>query len=412
MTAAAVDGAASLAPLAGLRVLDFAWIGAGALVTKALAELGAEVIRIESRARPDNLRQSPPFRPGETGLDGSGYFASRNPGKKSVALNMKHPQARSMAMKIAERSDVFASNFRTGVLERWGMSYDDVYQVNPRIVYLTMPMQGRDGPHRNYVGFGSTIAALAGLVHTTAVPGRPPVGTGTHYPDHVPNPGHALVALLAAIYHQQRTGEGQYVELSQLESTVNVVGHGIVHSSLGADVQASGNRIPGSAPRGVYRCLGGEWVAISCQSDQQWRALVGALGTPELLADNTFDTMYQRMNNADRIDSALADILASMPRTDIVKSLAELGVPAGPVNNARDMLSDPHLQEREFWQPVQHKVIGELPMSHLPFRLNRGQRPTMTPPPLLGEHTHEVATSLLGLTEDEYHRLVDDGLFY
>lgn len=381
-------------------------------MTKALGELGAEVIRIESRKRPDNLRQSPPFRPGETGLDGSGYFASRNPGKKSVALNMKHPRAREMAMTIARQSDVFASNFRTGVLERWGMSYDDVREINPRIVYLTMPMQGRDGPHRNYVGFGSTIAALAGLVHTTGVPGRAPVGTGTHYPDHVPNPGHALVALLAAIYHQQRTGEGQYVELSQLESTVNVVGHGIVHSSLGADVSATGNRMPGCAPRGVYRCADGEWLAISCQSDEHWRALMAALRYPDALSDSKFDSMYERINHADVIDRAINDVLSGVARTDALKDLGVSGVPAGPVNNARDILSDPHLRDRGFWQSVQHKVIGELPMSHLPFRLNDGQRPTMTPPPLLGEHTREVATTLLELSDDEYTKLVDDGLFH
>lgn len=399
-------------PLDGLRVLDFAWIGAGALVTKALGELGAEVIRIESRARPDNLRQSPPFRPGETGLDGSGYFASRNPGKKSVALNMKHPKARAIAMTLAEQSDVFASNFRTGVLERWGMGYDEVCEVNPRIVYLTMPMQGRDGPHRNYVGFGSTIAALAGLVHTTAAPGRAPVGTGTHYPDHVPNPGHALVALLAAIYHQQRTGEGQYIELSQLESTVNVVGHGIMHSSLGGDVRPTGNRVPGCAPRGVYRCASGEWLALSCQSDQHWEALADAVGRSEWLTDRRFATVYDRIDHADELDAELAATVESASRSTVVDKLAAAGVPAGPVNSAKDMLSDPRLVDRQFWQTVQHKVIGEIPMSHLPFRIAGGPRPAMTPPPLLGEHTREVATTLLGLTDREYQEMVDDGLFY
>jgi benzylsuccinate CoA-transferase BbsF subunit len=400
------------APLAGLRVLDFAWIGAGALVTKALAELGAEVVRIESRARPDNLRQSPPFRPGVGGLDASGYFASRNPDKKSVALNMKHPRARSIAMTLAEQSDVFASNFRTGVLERWGMGYDDVREVNPRIVYLTMPMQGRDGPHRNYVGFGSTIAALAGLVHTTAAPGRAPIGTGTHYPDHVPNPGHALVALLAAIYHQQRTGEGQCVELSQLESTVNVVGHGIVQSSLGAQVKPAGNRLPGCAPRGVYRCASGEWLAISCQTERHWEATADTLGHPEWLTDSRFATLYDRLEHADQLDAELSAGLESVPRSAVVDKLVGAGVPAGPVNTAKDMLSDPHLVDRGFWQPVQHSVIGEIPMSHLPFRIDGCPRPTMTAPPLLGEHTREVAITLLGLTEDQYRELADDGLFY
>jgi benzylsuccinate CoA-transferase BbsF subunit len=392
-------------------VLDFAWIGAGALVTKALAELGAEVIRIESRVRPDNLRQSPPFRPGTNGLDASGYFASRNPGKKSVTLNMKHPRARNIALALAARSDVFTSNFRTGVLERWRMTYGDVRAVNPRVVYLTMPMQGRDGPHRDYVGFGSTIAALAGLVHTTAVPGRPPIGTGTHYPDHVPNPGHALVALLAAIYHQQRTGQGQHVELSQLESTVNVVGQGVVHSSLGAEVEPAGNRSPGCAPRGAYRCVDDEWLALACHTEDHWRALADVLRRPKWLADDRFSTSLDRARHADELDELLRYTLASRRRATVVAALMAAGVPAGPVNSAKDMLADPHLASRGFWQPVQHDVLGAIPMFHLPFRLGDGPRPAMTPPPLLGEHTREVATTLLELSDGQFDELVHDGVF-
>lgn len=401
----------SSTPLRGLRILDFAWIGAGALVTKALAELGAEVIRIESRARPDNLRRSPPFRPGATGLDASGYFASRNPGKKSIALNMKHPLAREIALDLARRCDVFTSNFRSGVLERWGMSYDDVRAVNPSVVYLAMPMQGRNGPHRDYVGFGSTIAALTGLVHATGVPGRQPIGTGTHYPDHVPNPGHALVAVLAAIYHQQRTGEGQFVELSQLESAVNVVGQGIVHSSAGGTVEPTGNRTPGSAPRGVYECAGGQWMALSCRTERQWRSLAAALDAESWLADRRFGSALDRYRYADEFDELLSSALARRSRADVLAILRDAGVPSGPVNSARDMLEDPHLSERGFWQQVEHEVIGEIPMFHLPFRLGAGPRAAMTSPPLLGEHTREVATGLLEMADERYEELVQDGVF-
>lgn len=406
-----VDPQPAPLPLAGLRVLDFAWIGAGALVTKALGELGAEIIRVESRARPDNLRTSPPFRPGTSGLDASGYFASRNPGKKSVALNMKHPKAREIALALAARSQVFTSNFRTGVLERWGMAYEDVRAVNPSIVFLAMPMQGADGPHRDYVGFGSTISALAGLVQTTGLPGRAPVGTGTHYPDHAPNPGHALVALLAAIYHQQRTGEGQYVELSQLESTVNVVGPGILYSSLGGTVTPTGNRSPAGAPRGVYRCAGDEWIAIACRTQAHWHGLVAALDEPRL-RDERFCTALDRRRHADELDAVLGQALAPRPRPDALAALAAAGVPAGPVNNAKDVLDDPYLRARGFWQTVNHAVIGELPMFHLPFRLNNQARPTLTAPPLLGEHTREVVAEVLGLAGPEYESLVDDGVFY
>nr|MDT0660955.1 CoA transferase [Micromonospora sp. DSM 115978] len=397
-------------PLAGLRVLDFAWIGAGALVTKALAELGAEIIRIESRSRPDNLRRSPPFRPGVGGLESSGYFASRNPGKKSVALNMKHPRARDIALAMAARCQVFTSNFRTGVLERWGMAYEDVRAVNPSVVFLAMPMQGSDGPHRDYSGFGSTIAALAGLVHTTGLPDRAPVGTGTHYPDHAPNPGHALVAVLAAIYHQQRRGEGQYVELSQLESTVNVVGPGILYSSLGGTVTPTGNRTSAGAPRGVYRCAGGEWVALACLTEQHWQALTAAVDQPAL-ADARFRAAGDRRRHADELDALLSGAFATRPRPEVLAALRHAGVPAGAVNDARDMLDDPRLRARGFWQTVTHPVIGELPMFHLPFRLNGQRRPTMTPPPLLGEHTRDVVAELAGITGDEYESLTADGVF-
>jgi benzylsuccinate CoA-transferase BbsF subunit len=399
-------------PLSGVRILDFAWIGAGALVSKALAELGAEVIRIESRVHPDNLRKAPPVRPGTSGLDASGYFASRNPDKKSVALNMKHPKAREVALSLAAQSHVFTSNFRTGVLERWGMTYEDVRKVNPGVVFLAMPMQGQDGPHRGYVGFGSTIAALAGLVHATGVPGRSPAGTGTHYPDHAPNPGHALVALLAAIYHQQRTGEGQYVELSQLESTVNVVGPGVLHSSLGGTVGPAGNRAPGGAPRGVYQCADGEWVVIVCRTEPQWRSLATALDAEHWPADARFGTALDRHRNADPLDGLLRDALVAWQRDAAVSALERAGVPAGPVNSAADMLADPRLRARGFWQPVDHPVIGEIPMFHLPFRMGPDDRPPMSSPPLLGEHTREVATGLLGLTEQEYDDLVAEGVFH
>jgi len=229
--------------LAGLRVLDFCWIGAGALVTQTLAMHGAEVIKIESRARPDNLRVAPPVRPGTSGLDASGYFASRNAGKKSFALNLTHPDAIAIAQRLAAASSVVTSNFRPGVMERWSLSYADLGAGRPDLIYLTMPMQGATGPHSRYAGFGSTIAALSGLVAPSGLPGRLPVGTGTHYPDHVPNPGHALVALLAALVHRNRTGRGGRIELSQFESTAGLLGPAMIRYSVTGEQPAPrGNR--------------------------------------------------------------------------------------------------------------------------------------------------------------------------
>ncbi|TPX00811.1 CoA transferase, partial [Schumannella luteola] len=165
-----------------------------------------------------------------------------------------------------------------GIMERWGMGYAQLRETNPALISLTMPMQGAEGPHASYIGFGSTIAALSGLVALSGVPGRAPVGTGTHFPDHVPNPGHALVAVLAAIRHRRRTGEGQQIELSQLESTVNVLGPAFVEAGLGRQPEPVGNRVPGVAPHGAYVCRDGAWIVVSCRRDAHWASLVDALG--------------------------------------------------------------------------------------------------------------------------------------
>ena len=398
-------------PLAGVRVLDFCWIGAGALVTKTLAELGASVYRVESRSHPDNLRLAPPFRPGAEGLDGSGYFASRNSSKQSVAINMGTDRGKQIAFELATKVDIVTSNFRPGVMERWGFSYDDVRAVNPGVIYLTMPMQGVDGPHATFIGFGSTIAALSGLVNLSGEPGRTPVGTGTHYPDHGPSPGHALVAVLAAIRHERLTGEGQQIELSQFESTVNVIGPAILEASLGQSSVASGNRIADAVPHGAFQCSNSSWCVISCHTDQQWSSLVAVLGLP-VADDKRFSTVLQRKCNEKQLEELVAAAVAMRKRADLLADLDASGVPNAPVNSSRDIVEDPVLWERGFWQTLQHPVIGEMPISRTPFRLVGEEQFALVRPPLLGEHTWEVLSKELGMTEDEHAQLVEDRVLY
>lgn len=396
--------------LSGLRVLDFCWVGAGAFVTKMLADLGADVIKVESHSRPDNLRVSPPRRPGTSGLEASGYFASRNSNKRSFALDMRQPRAREIAHRLAAESSVLTSNFRPGVLERWGLSYEDVRRDNPRIIYLTMPMQGASGPHSSFIGFGSTIASLAGLMHLSGLPDRPPVGTGTHYPDHVPNPGHALVALLSALYHRERTGEGQAIEVSQLESTVNVIGPAILEQSLGESVPSrNGNRSATASPRGVFPCRDEDWVAIACRTDEQWCSLADVLGHPEWTDDVRFSSLEARKRNEDALEALVRDATPTCDRATLVRLLRARGVAAAPVSSSRDVLEDEDLNDRGYWQRVQHPVIGDMAVAGPPFRID-GERPVLRPAPLLGEHTHAIARELLGLDDEEIERLVAEGV--
>jgi len=386
--------------LAAERILDFCWVGAGALVTQTLALHGADVIKIESSARPDNLRVSPPFRPGQRDLNGSGYFASRNSGKRSFALNMKHPRAREVATELARVSTIVTSNYRPGVLERWGLGYADLCPDNPGLIHLSMPMQGSDGPHRDFAGFGSTIQALAGLVAPSGLPGRTPLGTNTHYPDHLPNPGHALVALLGAIYRRDLTGQGAELELAQFESTVNMMGPDVVAASVtGKSPAPHGNALAGYEPRGVYPASGDDrWVAISAAAKDCARVV-------DVLKERAVEPP------SEDLEGWLAAATSRWEAEELVERLQAVGIAAAEVLTTAELLEDAHLAKRGFWRRLVHPTMGEIVVPGLPFQLNGAPIADERPAPMLGQHTWEVAESVLGLTRSEYERGVEEGLF-
>ncbi len=398
-------------PLAGMRVIDFCWVGAGAIVTQALALQGAEVIKIESATHPDNLRLSGPFRGDRIDLNGSGYFASRNSNKKSFALNMSHPRAPELARRLIATSSIVTSNFRPGVMERWGLDYESVRSVREDVVYLTMPMEGSTGPHRDFVGFGSTIAAVAGLLEPTGLPDLAPVGSGTHYPDHVPNPGHALVAVLAALVRRERTGAGAQIELAQLESTVNVVGPSGLAASLGATISRRGNRNGAATPRGVYPCSGEDtWCAISVDGDAQWRALTKVLEADELADDARFADEASRRRYEQELDAIVSTRTRLFQRAALAEQCQRAGIAAAAVATSGDLLFDENLTARGFWRSLEHQVMGRYHVGSLPFHCADDYGRPTEHAPLLGEHTKELAQALLGMSAAEIEACRGEGL--
>jgi benzylsuccinate CoA-transferase BbsF subunit len=398
-----------------LRVLDFCWVGAGAFVTRLLADLGAEVIKVESHAHPDNLRLSGPHKSGARHLEGSGYFASRNTNKKSIALNMARPEARAIARRLARMCSVVTNNFRPGIMERWGLGYAELAAADPALIYLAMPMQGSSGPHQSYIGFGSTIAAISGLVEMSGSADRAPIGTGTHYPDHVPNPGHALVGLLAALFHRARTGEGQYIELAQLESTVNLLGPSIMrYSASGTLPRRNGNRRNGSAPCGVFPCAGDDvWCAIEIENDAGWRAMAEVLGRPQWMTDSRLDTLAGRSESIDAIEAKLAQETQRFTADELVLALQARGVASSVVETSRDVMEDRQLKARGYWREIDHAEMGRITVNVPPFfATEEGRKREPAPPPLLGEQTREIATSLLGLSESECTRLINEQVLW
>jgi benzylsuccinate CoA-transferase BbsF subunit len=398
-------------PLSGIRVADFSWVGAGPFLTKPLADHGADVVKVESRARVDPIRSMAPFRDGVKGVDRSGYFANRNTSKRSVCLDLKHPGGRELALRLIEVSDVVVNNFSPGTMDRLGLGYDDARALRPDVVYLEMPMLGTEGPYRDCRGYGLTIAAAGGLIGLTGYPDRPPLGTGTNYPDHVPNPLHGVVAVLAALRKRRRTGQGEHIELAQLESTVNAIGPALVAAAAGETVERIGNDDDLAAPHGVYPCAGADrWCAVAVFDDAQWSATRAVLGNAEWDQHADLATAEGRHRSRRLLDELLGEATRSWDADDLADALTARGVPASAVLDADDLLNnDPQLRARGHWVRLDHEVMGPSVYDGIPYRLSATPGRLQSAAPLLGADSREVCTGLLGLSDDAYDALALEG---
>lgn len=395
-------------PLAGLRVADFCWIGAGSYTTKILGDLGADVIKIESSSRLDSLRLAGPYKDGKPGVNRSGYFADRNTSKRGITIDMKHPRALGVIRKVIALSDVVANNFAAGVMEKLGLGPDDCAAIKPDIIYLAMSMQGSQGPQREFRGTGSSIAALTGIQELSGLPGRVPAGTGTNYPDHLPNPCHAAFALLAALRHRRRTGQGQYIDFAQTEPMLSLLGPTFLDLTVNRRLQQRrGNDHPWAAPHGVYPCAGKDrWIAITVMDDFQWAALQEVMGQPAWSLEGRWQTLPQRHRERAELDRLVSTWTSGQDAQALMLKLQAQGVPAGAVQDAHDVTRiDPQLAHRGHWVRLPHAEMGESLYNNLPFRFSRMQVRPRRPAPLLGEHTREILRDLLGLTESEIDQL-------
>jgi benzylsuccinate CoA-transferase BbsF subunit len=349
-----------------------------------------------------------PFRDGVPGVNRSGYFAERNSSKRSICLDLREREGRELALRLIARSDVVIDNFTPGTMDRLGLGYEAARAVRPDIIYLEMPMQGRTGPHRDFRGYGVSIAAASGLYGLSGYPDRPPVGTGTNFPDHVPNPLHATIAILAALQQRKRTGKGRYIELAQLESTATLIGAALVAAAAGHPVERAGNDDPVAAPHGVYPCAGEDrWCAIAVTTDAQWIALADVLDLPA----GRFATAADRRAARRELDELIAARTPGFRAEDLAHGLTAAGVPAAPVQNARDLIEhDPQLAARGHFVRLDHPEMGPSLYSGIPYRLSRTRGHLRSPAPLLGADSHDVCTGLLDVDEDEYALLKEKGI--
>ena len=399
--------------LEGIVVCDFSWVGAGPITTNVLGQCGAEIIKIESRKRPDILRKGGPFKDGVgEGLERSGYFANRNPNKKCIALNMSHPGARDVAVRLIKKSDIIINNFRVGQMEKWNLGWEDVREINPGIIYVTMSLQGVTGPHKSYMGYGVNLNALCGLTARAGFPDGRPFGTGTNYTDHVMVPSHTLFGIMAALLQREQTGRGQTVAVSQLDSAIAMKPtDAMAYAADGTVFEPMGCGDPNAAPHGVYTTLGyRKWIAIGVFSPNEWLALKAAMGYPVWAEDEKFATFEARKQNETELNTHIEAWTRQQYADDLMEELCGRGVKAGMVNDARGAVDDRHLRARNFWVYLDHPVVGSTLYNRAPIMMSKTPIEMKTAAPILGEHTRQVLTGMLEYSDAQVDEMIEKEL--
>ncbi len=391
-------------PLEGIRVADFGWIYSVPHATAWLGALGADVIRIETSTAPDLVRFLTGT-DGSTGANRSGIFHAINTSRRSVALNLAMPEAQEIARKIIRRSDFVTENFTVGNMAKYNLGYDDLVKIKPDIIMLSGTPLGQDGPLAGSVGFGPTSQAFAGLCHITGYPDSFPCGIGGTWPDFAVGTG-MVFFLLAALHYRDRTGEGQYLDLSMAEMVTSMMPEAMMDFLMnGRDQAAIGNRDESMAPHGVFPAAGDDqWIAIAIASDDEFAQLCEALGAPSMASDPKFGRLFGRLANVEELEREIAARTRVHPRDELVAKLRARGLAAGPVYSTPELMEDPVFSRSSMLVKLKHSEVGERVVPGLPVDFGaidleyRGA-------PMIGEHTDEVLTELLGFSAAEIARL-------
>ena len=398
-------------PFDGVHVLDFSWIGVGPVTTKYLADNGAEVIRIESAARVDVLRIAPPWKDGQPGINRSQFFASFNTSKRSVTLDLNQPKARELALRLVPWADLVGESFTPKAMRKWGMDYAQLRKIKPDLIMFSTCMQGQTGPNAMYPGFGQLAAALSGFYHISGYgpddPPSPPYGA---YSDFVA-PRLLAAAVIAALDYRRRTGRGQYIDMSQYEAALHNLAPAIIdYFATGRVLGRNGNRSQRFAPHGAYRCRDEEgaerWIAIAVASDQEWRAMLAVLGNPP--CDPKFATVAGRLEHFAPLDELVSRLVRDREAAALTAELQAAGVAAYPVQNCVDLHQDENLEAFDFWHWLEHKEMGPCVYEGLQHRMSRTPGELRSAGPVLGQHTDEVLTGMLGLSASEIEQLRKD----
>ena len=398
-----VDPGAGSGPgaLAGTRVLDLTWVLAGPYATRILADHGAEVLKVESRHRPDASRFSAALhlsRDPDRHPDTSGYFNNVNRNKRSLVLDLGRPEAFALLRRLCAVSDVVVENFSARVMASWGLDFAALSAIRPGVILVSMAGMGHTGPWRDYVTYADAVQALSGMAAEVGLPDGPTLGLGFGLGDMIAG-YHAALATLAALEHRDRTGRGQHIDLSQVEAVASHLGTAVIEATAGVTWPGPpGNRHPAMAPHGVFPCQGADrWCALAVASDAEWSALCRVLGRPEVADDPRFATLTARKRHEGALEAQVSEWTRTWTAPALAEALRKAGLVAGPVQDGRDLLDDPQLRARGFYVTLTHRRAGPFPHEGVVARLSETPGGVRAPAPCLGEHTDQILAELLDL---------------
>ena len=394
--------------LEGLKVCDLFWALAGPGTTRTLADFGATVVRVESEERPELLRAASPFREGDGEFEGSLQYHSTNAGKHHLALNLGVPESREVLLDMVRWADIITESFTPRAMRSMGLSYELFKEINPEIIMVSSCLMGQTGSMSDYAGFGTAGAAFGGFYPITGWPDRLPAGPYTAYTDYV-SPRITVAAILAAVEHRDRTGAGQYLDYSQTESALHMIAPLLLDDEInGRTAGRNGNRDLAMSPHAVVRCGNPEadtWIAIACETDQQWRTLAVLMGAESLSGL----TEVERRQRAGELEDLLSAWTAGQDPQSLQELLQGKGVPAHHVQNSAEVVADPQLVLRHQFQSVPHQIYGNTFVEGPAYTMSRTPGAATWAGPTVGEHTHEVLTEFLGYDDDKFTELLLSG---
>ena len=391
-------------PLEGIRVLDLTRILAGPYATMLLGDLGAEVIKIEQPGTGDESRNFGPFK-----NDFSLYFMSVNRGKKSLTLNLKSPRGIELFLELVKGSDILVENFRPGTMQKLGLDYESLKSHCPSLIYAACSGFGQTGPDANRGAYDMIIQGLGGIISITGEPGRPPVRVGTSISD-LTAAMFTTIGILSALHHRHLTGEGQFVDVAMLDGMVAILENAVVRYMLTGDIpQPLGARHPAITPFEAFESADGH-VIIAIGNDGLWAKFCEHVNRPDLITDERFRTNALRTTNHAELFPILSELMRQRTTAEWMQALDAIGVPCGPINTIDKVVTHPQVLSREMISIVEHEVTGSVQIPGLPIKLSKTPGQVDTPAPILGEHTDEILTELLGIEVTEVERLKRDGV--